>query len=856
MAILRNAAFATSISTCTAALILGSAPASAQASGRQTYRLPAQSLAESLRAVAIASGRSIIAPSMLVSGKDAPALDGDHTAEEALNALLAGSGLRYRVIATGLIIERDSASRETAQQSDQSEVVVTGSRIRGAPVASPVVRLDQQAIRDAGQSDLGEVARSVPQSYGGGQNPGVGFNVPSSTGGNVGGGSSFNLRGLGSDATLTILNGRRLPYDSARQGVDVSAIPLAAVDRIEIVADGASALYGSDAVGGVVNVVLKRDFDGIETRARIGGSTEGGNFQQQYGAIAGGRWDSGSAFITYEYADNTAISAADRDYAASRPGITLLPASTRHAVTASGHQRLTDALSIEADALYNHRTSATTYPLNFAGNLAASRTTQSFEAESHALAASLRWALDTWRVNLTGSFGESSTAFRGDTFVNGAFASSAGGRYDNRSTTGELSADGPLIALPGGPAKLALGAGVRFNDFALFRGAGAIQNIDASQDIFYAYGELSLPIISPDQQIPLIRHLNLSGAIRYERYRGVAEVVTPKLGIVYSPSDSVDLKATWGRSFRAPSFIQQYQVGQALLYPVTSFGGIGYPSGSSALLRAGGNPALKPEKARSWSATIALHPPSLAGATLELSYFSTRYVDRIVNPILLLSQALSNPIYRDQITLNPTPGQQAALIAGADQFINATGSPYDPARVVAIVDSANINAGRQSIHGVDALLRYRMAVARGSIEMSFNTSYLESEQQLAPAQPVQPLAGRLFNPPHWRARGMVRWDNGPLSIAATVSHIGEVRDTRPATAVRIGGMSTVDISGRYRFANAAGPLAGIELSLSVQNIFDETPTTIATSVYYDTPYDSTNYSPVGRFIAVGLSKKW
>ncbi|MFX6035598.1 STN domain-containing protein, partial [Acinetobacter baumannii] len=81
-------------------------------------------MAESLRAVAIASGRSIIAPSILVSGKDAPALDGDHTAEEALNALLAGSGLRYRVIATGLIIERDSASRETAQQSDQSEVVV------------------------------------------------------------------------------------------------------------------------------------------------------------------------------------------------------------------------------------------------------------------------------------------------------------------------------------------------------------------------------------------------------------------------------------------------------------------------------------------------------------------------------------------------------------------------------------------------------------------------------------------------------------------------------------------------------------------------------------------------------------
>src|SRR3546814_4622119 len=73
--------------------------------------------------------------------------------------------------------------------------------IRGAPVASPVIVLSEDDIRNSGQTSLGEVVRSIPQSFGGGQQPGIGFNVPGANGVDVGGGSSINLRGLGSDAT-------------------------------------------------------------------------------------------------------------------------------------------------------------------------------------------------------------------------------------------------------------------------------------------------------------------------------------------------------------------------------------------------------------------------------------------------------------------------------------------------------------------------------------------------------------------------------------------------------------------------------------------------------------------------------
>src|SRR3546814_6056254 len=87
--------------------------------------------------------------------------------------------------------------------------------------------------------------------------------------------SSDLLRGLGPDATLTLINGHRVAYDGAIQGVDISAIPLAALDRIEIVADGSSALYGSDAVAGVANVLLRKDYQGLWTSARIAGTKIG-----------------------------------------------------------------------------------------------------------------------------------------------------------------------------------------------------------------------------------------------------------------------------------------------------------------------------------------------------------------------------------------------------------------------------------------------------------------------------------------------------------------------------------------------------------------------------------------------------
>lgn len=829
---------------------LASVPASAQDAGRRAVRLPAQSLATSLLAVGRIFGRTVSVENRLIAERTAPAIDGNLTFDETIAALLAGSGLEAGAVGTGIVIRRAAAVAE------EGEVTVTGTRIRGGTVASTTIRIGREAMRDAGQSSAADVFRALPQNFGGGSNPGIGANVPQGKGSDLAGGSSVNLRGLGSDATLTLLDGRRLSYDGALQSVDVSAIPFAAIDRIEVVPDGASALFGSDAVAGVVNIVLRRDFDGLETSARVAGSTDGGNFQQQYGVAAGQRWSSGSAFLAYEYARSTPITAEQRSYAAGRtPGVTLFPALRHHNAALTLRQAITPGLGFDLTGLYNKRWHALTAPLDAAADLSASRFEGRNISESWALAPSLELGLPGgWEVELAGSYGWN-RAHYGGTYHDGPEAVDAGsGAYRNITSNVELSGNGGLFALPGGAAKLALGAGFRRNRFERMSSRGAAERIDRRQDSYYGFAELSLPLLGPDQ-VPLVDRLDLSLAARTERYPRIATVTTPKLGIVYAPTPDVSLKASWGRSFRAATLYEQYTPRSAVLYRATTLGGPAV-AGATAILLVGGNADLKPERSTNWSATLAIHPRAIPGAELELSWFSVRYRDRIVTPILFRSQALSDPIYRDRITASPSAAAQAAALAQAVTFINASGGVYNPANVVAIVDNSNINAGRQTVRGVDILGRYRFALGGGTLATTLNLSWLDSNQQIGPGLPETQLAGVLFNPPHLRGRGELGWTGGNLTVTAALNYIGPVRDTRRSPSARIAGMAPFDLTIRYRRPPGRGLLDGLDIAASAQNLFNEAPTPIATSLYLDTPYDSTNYSAFGRVLSLSVTKSW
>src|SRR3546814_20276736 len=103
------------------------------------------------------------------------------------------------------------------------------------------------------------------------------------------------------DASLTLLNGHRVAFDAVSQGIDISAIPLSAIERVDIVTDGASALYGSDAVAGVANVILRRRVEEVVTSVRLAGTTDGGGFTQQSNLVGGPSWLSGSFMAAADF---------------------------------------------------------------------------------------------------------------------------------------------------------------------------------------------------------------------------------------------------------------------------------------------------------------------------------------------------------------------------------------------------------------------------------------------------------------------------------------------------------------------------------------------------------------------------
>ncbi|PJI87189.1 TonB-dependent receptor [Sphingomonas koreensis] len=300
------------------AALLASSPAPAQGDTRQQLRLPEQRLDLSLRVIATRFGRNISIPSELVAGRSAPAIDGLYSFEQAVAELLRDSGLTAVPAGRGLAVRRSRAATasDAAPGSEGDDIVVTGSRIRGvAPAGARVVAISRDDIERSGYATTQQIVQALPQNFGGGPNEGTsGFTDRNNAGANLGLGSSVNLRGLGTTSTLTLVDGNRIALGGVSGTfVDLSLIPSSAIERIEVLADGASAIYGSDAVGGVVNVKLRNRFRGAESRARFGSAK--GFDEWQLGQLAGLGWSSGSLMLGYEYYHRDNLAAADRDFA-------------------------------------------------------------------------------------------------------------------------------------------------------------------------------------------------------------------------------------------------------------------------------------------------------------------------------------------------------------------------------------------------------------------------------------------------------------------------------------------------------------------------------------------------------------
>jgi iron complex outermembrane recepter protein len=823
-----------------AAMSVLAAPAAAQSLPAVRYDLPAQDLEASLRAVGRQSGRQIIIAAGALDGKRARELHGEYTPEQAVHLLVENSGVSVRVTDAAILVGQAGISAEDA------DIMVIGSRIRGGTVAAPVTILRGEDAALDGKHSVAELMATVPQNFGGGQNPGNGPGIPGSA--NETGAASFNLRGLGSDATLTLIDGHRVSYGGQSQSVDISTIPFLALDRLEVVADGGSALYGSDAVAGVANVILRRDFEGLQVSAGAAFPTDGGGVTQQYGAIAGTSWASGSVYAAYEYSNVDAISSNDRAFSRSlAPNTSLYPALEHNNVMAKLRQDLTPSLKFELTGFYNKRTSVQFAAYDRVNDYRANGQIVTSRDESLAIMPTLSLAVGAgWNIAASGSYAQDHAAYTNkqrfagaDYLFNTCFC--------NGTTSAEINADGPLLHLPAGPVRLAVGAGYRSSRFNK-----TDARIEANQENHFAYGELEVPLVSPDQAVAGVRRLTINLAGRYENYRRVGTVVTPKLGMVYTPFEGLDLKASWGSSFRAPTLFQLYNNQLVALYNVTTLGLTGAPPNATAMVFLGGNPDLKPEKAKTLVLTADWRPAP--GAHLEISYFNIRYRDRIVTPITYLSQALIDPGYAAYVSRNPSDADKGALVA-LGPLSNASGRPYDASTVLAIVRNTNVNAQRQKVHGVDLAADYTFSLGSGQLTLLGTGSYIDSTQQISADQAVTQLAGTLYRPAHLRGRLGARYASDRFTISTSVNHVGSVKDTRLATAVSISGQTTIDLALTWR-PKLGGLLENLQATVWAQNLNNDLPQYVRQTVIGYSPYDPTNYSAIGRQIGFTISNRW
>lgn len=266
--------------------------------------LKQQSVDAALMALAENAGIQIVFPEGIGKTVQSSAIKGEYQLNDALSLLLAGTGLVYQFASDDMIVIKEGGEEQSESQGERDEVeeiVVTGTRLKGHNPASPVITLDRQKLERGGYSSLEDVFRRLPQNLSSITSQGVDLGQlefgdsrgPESPVG----ASSINLRGLGSRATLVLINGRRKASSAQTAGgfIDVSSIPLSQVERIEILTDGASAIYGADAVAGVVNIVLRKDYEGGLLQVHHEKSNSGADVSRVTGAYTF-HWDGG--FLT------------------------------------------------------------------------------------------------------------------------------------------------------------------------------------------------------------------------------------------------------------------------------------------------------------------------------------------------------------------------------------------------------------------------------------------------------------------------------------------------------------------------------------------------------------------------------
>lgn len=894
--------------------------------------IPSEDLTAALQSFAIASHHKLLYKAELTAGKISRALKGHFTAQEAMEALLSGTGLSYEITGSSVVLIKDQASAKTSElraegntpsspravpqssggqpillaqvgqgkttsdvpvdKADEQrtkdkktegleEIVVTGTNIHHVEPISPMITITGQDMIDQGYSRLDQVFDQLPQNFKSGvsQESAPALQPGKDSINNQSYASGVNLRGLGPGATLVLLNGRRLATTVLGASVDISSIPVSAIDRVEILTDGASAIYGSDAIAGVVNIITKQDYSGLETGVRSTASK--GKDADFGGHILGGYdWSGGNFLINFDGEKDGDLLASSRSFMPStdpRP-LDLLPEQIRRTLYAAVRQELTNRLSLASDVLVSDRTfTVQENKANFAGDTAGS-------AQQLAASVELDFAISRdWTAKVSG---QASREKDMDIGFSSAIAPNSPPKsleqYSYRTNSADAVVDGKLFDLPGGALRAALGGQYKHESMDLTSGRYGQQPISANSSgdrtSEAAYGELYIPIVGKQNAIPFVRELNLDLAERYDHYSDFGSTANPKVALQWVPIESVTLHGAYSKSFRAPLL---YELGAGL--PQTGYvipePNPASPTGTTTtLVLDGSNPKLQAEHSKSYNAGLTFKPTVLPGLKFDVSFFRIDYKDRVDR---LLLEGFFGSVFTQAAQLgsivntNPTIGQVNTSVAGIapGSFFDGTngycqvglpGCPFNPASIQAIADLGYVNVGVATVQGYDFDAQYKWQGSFGQIFVDFDGTLLtDNSIQITPTTVSTSLLNQLNEPLRFRAKTNFGWRRSGWAAYGRINFANAYHNSQDPNCPVLPGCSvsswtTVDSGISYTTPSDNHRLgSGLRLAIDVANLFNREPPYVnRLTAGIPLTYDPLNANPLLRTIGVSITKAW
>ncbi len=883
------AALATSV--CIVAL---ATPAQAQ---DRSYNVPAGSLRDALDAYVAQSGTQLIYQPETLGGARSSGVKGKMGARAALDHVLGGSGFHavpdksgaLAIVSTagnGLAGVPPGRDKPETTGTDGGEmvlatdgdhgadevIVVTGTNVRRENRASPVTVVTRRDIERLGSQSVQDILRTLPQNAGGGSFETLIAGNPNddASQSNVGLGSGVNLRGLGSGSTLVLLDGRRIaPASGIADFVDVSLFPLPIIERIEVLTDGASSIYGGDAVAGVVNLILRKSFDGAELGGSFGQEGESGMAERRLFATFGHQWNGGGALLSGEIYNRDNLSAGDKSFTKGIPVPNdIMPGQKRRSLFLEGHQDLSDTIRLDLTGLASSRTAGYAISLFTNGNIQLKHSTTSLYNANASLVADLSPA---WSLNLGATASKAVTRSK--------LRSGAGDLLaDRRWKSGELDADARLTgnfhAGPFGRVDLALGAQIRKEDFRTTNLITDASNLKTGRTVKSAFGEIQVEPISPASGGPIERtSINFSG--RYEHYSDFGGQFTYKLGAVIEPWKGGRFRGTLGTAFNPPDLgrvgaadtvlnvLNNTLVNSIFNFPVE----IDDPRPYGFLSGTAKN--LGPEKSRTW--TVGFDQEVESGGfkgRISATYYNVDYRQRIdvptfpIDPLNAINAYLSGDpsLPPNTVIAGASPELVAELAAlaraegGFADFFNLTTSDSD---IYYIVDGRVKNMARTRTDGIDmsATASFPVGGAKATVALSLNKILTFEDQDSPAAVPVRGV-DRYLQPADLRGRLMAGIERDGFGAFLAANYTDSYLDDTQAVARRVPAYITVDGGLNFTFARP-GALHGLRLGLTATNIFDRKPPRFEGVPNYGIlTYDPVNASPLGRMVTLSVSKEF